>query len=389
MNPTQAKGFFLDRVLDAFSVKHLQEKFPEFYSLLRKPLKPKESWGITTARHVYRKLRGLPLPHQEREQEEDAWFFAADCDADEVAAMYTEAEDFLCQRHDSPVLLVFDEVNALWPEGERAAIHKKPWSLAVFGAPTMKNGALLVSGTTDCEFVEQGIPAGANEILVTVGPLELTERNALLKTQEFEVLRDLKILNKELWQNAVDASGNIPRELKIVCALLRAATAVANTEASKVAIEAAKRPLPANSDEDEASPRKRPRMSVLEAAVKNARERNVTYHSAKLDKALIKDAHSGVFKSRLSESCRSVFIYGTPARVDRTTLRVPNWVISNDGVSMHPTTYDVQAVYFEWFQTHGENKDKDHQNLLDAISTVSSDNYTGVAMLSSGYSFPN
>jgi hypothetical protein len=92
MNHTEAKGFFLDRVLDAFSVRHLQEKFPEFYSLLRKPPKPRESWGIAdTARHVYRKLRGLPLPHQEREQEEEAWFFAADCDADKVAAMYSKA----------------------------------------------------------------------------------------------------------------------------------------------------------------------------------------------------------------------------------------------------------------------------------------------------------
>jgi hypothetical protein len=198
------------------------------------------------------------------------------------------------QSHDSPVLLVFDEVNALWPEGVTAAIHAEPWSLAVFHVPKLKHGALLVSGTTDCEFVDQGIPAGSNEILVSVGPLELTERNALLKTQEFEVLRDLKILNKELWQNAVDASGNIPRELKIVCTLLRAATAAANTEASKVTTEAAKRPLPVNNDEDEASPRKRPRMAVLEAAVGNARERNVTDHSAKLDKALCKDALVGL-----------------------------------------------------------------------------------------------
>lgn len=380
MNPTEAKGFFLDRVLDAFSVRHLQEKFPEFYSLLRKPPKPREAWGITdTARHVYRKLRGLTLPHQEREEAE-AWYDAANTDADKVVvAMYKKARSFLMQRHeDSPVLLVFDEVNALWPEGVTAAIHAEPWCLAMFDAPKLNHGALLVSGTTDCEFIDKGIPAGANEILVSVGPLDLTERNDLLKTQEFEVLRDLKILDEGLWQNVVDASGNIPRELKKFCTLIRAATAAANTEAAKVAtIEAAKRPLPANSDEDEANPRKRPRMGDLKAAVKNARTRNVADHSRKLDKALSKDALVGVFKSRLSESCRSVFIYGTPARVDKTTLRVPNWVISSDGAFMHPTTVDVQAVYFKWFQTFGENKDDDHKKLLDAISTLSSESCTG------------
>jgi hypothetical protein len=56
-----------------------------------------------------------------------------------------------------------------------------------------------------------------------------------------------------------------------------------------------------------------------------------------------------------------------------------------------PTTFDVQAVYFKWFQTLGENKDNDHETLLDALSTVSSTTIPvgNVAIRSSSYSLPN
>ena len=355
LSPTQAKGFFLDRVLDAFSVRHLQEKFPNFYSSLRKPPKQRESWEVIDAvRRGYRKLRGLQHQEEENEGKKD-WFLAAGIDADKVSAMYSKACSFLEGRHESPVLIVFDEVNALWPEGLPAVIHSEPWSLAAFGAPTLGHGALLVSGTTDCEFIDQGIPAGANEILVSVGPLDLDERNTLLKTPEFEVLRDLKIVNKELWQNVIDASGNIPGELKKFCLRL------------KNEIKATKRERSADDSADEEPPSKK-----LRSVIDDTRSRNRADQKAKLDKALQRDS-SGVFKGRLSDSCRSVFIYGTPARVDRTTLRVPNWVISKDGGSMHPATFDVQTVYFKWFQKSGEDKDSDHDKLLEAISTVSSD----------------
>jgi hypothetical protein len=128
--------------------------------------------------------------------------------------MYDEISEFLnAPRKNLPALLVFDEVNALWPAGEQSVIRQEPWSLALFDALTLGHGALLVSGTTDCEFVAE-IPTRANEILVSVGPLEPPERTALLRTQEFKVLLDLKLLDEKLWQHVVDASGSIPRELK-------------------------------------------------------------------------------------------------------------------------------------------------------------------------------
>jgi hypothetical protein len=65
-----------------------------------------------------------------------------------------------------------------------------------------------------------------------------------------------------------------------------------------------------------------------------------------------------------------LYLWYSSRRVDRTTLRVPNWVISKSGSSMHPTTNDVQTVYFEWFQTNGEGKDKEEAALLDTISST-------------------
>ena len=343
LGETKAMGFFLDRVVDAFSVSHLQEKFPEFY----RSLKPR-SWS-GRARDFYQKLRGRP---QDEHDEARDWFEAAAIDATKVTAMYYAACKFLEERHDLPVLLIFDEVNALWPENKDSVIDKTPWNLATFSAPTLRHGALLVSGTTDCEFILEAIPDGANEVLVSVGPLDARERDALLRTEHFKPIHDLRNIDEELWQTVVDASGNIPRELKKFCLRL------------KNEIKATKRERSADDSADEEPPSKK-----LRSVIDDTRSKNRADQKAKLDKALQRDS-SGVFKGRLSDSCRSVFIYGTPARVDRTTLRVPNWVISKTGTPMHPTTSDVQTIYFEWFQQNGTNKDKEETALLDTISST-------------------
>jgi hypothetical protein len=124
------------------------------------------------------------------------------------------------KHEDFPVLLVFDEVIALWPESSTPLIGKNPWNMAAFDTPQLQYGALLVSGTTDCEFISQ-IPSGANEILVSVGPLDTNEQDALMRTEGFKPpLHDLKDVDEELWQNIVDSSGNIRRELKKFCAHL-------------------------------------------------------------------------------------------------------------------------------------------------------------------------
>jgi hypothetical protein len=39
MTDVQAQGFFVDRVVDAFSVDHLQNKFLDLYAALQKPPK--------------------------------------------------------------------------------------------------------------------------------------------------------------------------------------------------------------------------------------------------------------------------------------------------------------------------------------------------------------
>ena len=76
----------------------------------------------------------------------------------------------------------------------------------------LKHGALLVSGTTDCQFVSEGIPAGADDINVSVGPLEPPELDALLRIKKFKPLHDLRESYEELWRTVADSSGN-DREL--------------------------------------------------------------------------------------------------------------------------------------------------------------------------------
>jgi hypothetical protein len=39
---------------------------------------------------------------------------------------------------------------------------------------------------------------------------------------------------------------------------------------------------------------------------------------------------------------------------------------------MHPTTNDVQAVYFKWYQDNGEDKDREEATLLDTIASTGS-----------------
>ena len=354
LTDVEAMGFFLDRVVDAFSVDHLRQKFPSFYKVLRNP-PGGSSWIADAARGFYRKLRGQP---QEKRDAVDDWYKAAKIDATKVAAVYREARRFLKQKHENfPVLLIFDEVNALWPENHDSVIYTEPWNLASFGAPELRHGALLVSGTTDCEFISESefiseaIPNGVGETIVRVGPLDARELGALLSTEDFEPLRDLRNIDEELWQTVVDASGNVPRELKRFLSVTKAA----------------KRQRPAGNDEADLPPQKK-----LRLVVEKQRAANRAEHKSKLDKALNRSTTNNVFRNRLSDACRSVFIYGAPAELDWTTLRVPNWVIS--AIGMHPTTSDAQTVYFEWFQQNGTDRDKEETALL---STISSTNNTG------------
>ena len=340
MKETEAMGFFLDRVVDAFSVEHLQKKnkdFEEIYLELQNPPKGTNKKFADPSR---------------------AWSKVAHIDPSAVTKMYHSVCEFLQYNHKNlPVLLIFHEVNALWPEKKPSVIDETPWSLAQFSAPALKHGALLVSGTTDCQFVSESIPAGANDIKVSVGPLEPSELDALLKIKKFKPLHDLRESDEELWRTVADSCGNIPRELEMVCRILEDVNGQLM----------AKRERSGDNDDEE------PPSKKLRAAIDAARSNSSSDHQAKLDKALQRDT-SGVFKTRLSDSCREIFLYGHPARVDRTTLRVPNWVISKNGTRMHPTTSDVQAVYFAWFKKNCEDNDQEEAMLLD---TVSSTGYNG------------
>jgi hypothetical protein len=211
-------------------------------------------------------------------------------------------------------------------------------------APTLEYGALLVSGTPDCEFMSESIPSGTESTLVSVGPLEPFELDALLRTEGFKPLLDLKEWDVELWRTVADSSGNIPRELKKFCRVLE-------DDISKVTATKHERSVDDCADEEPPLKKLRslddiskvtatkhersaddcadeePPLKKLRSLVEGARSSNRADQVAKLDKALERDS-SGIFKSRLSDSCRSIFIYGIPAEVNRTTLRVPDWIIS-------------------------------------------------------------
>jgi hypothetical protein len=104
--------------------------------------------------------------------------------------------------------------------------------------------------------------------------------------------------------------------------------------------------------------------------IEQGRTANKSEHSSNVDEALNRDT-TGVFRTRLSEACRSVFLYGSPATINRTTLQVPNWIISKDGFCMHPTTWDVQAVYYNWFRSFDTSKhNDDDKSLLDCLATI-------------------
>lgn len=90
-------------------------------------------------------------------------------------------------------------------------------------------------------------------------------------------------------------------------------------------------------------------------------------HEAKVGELLARDT-TGIFHKDLAEACKSVSIYGSPASINWSTLRVPNWVISADRSFMHPTTHEAQAVYFKWFQANAES-DNNEAALLQAISS--------------------
>lgn len=179
-------AYFLDRVRDAFSVDEIQGSFPEVWKKLNDPIEKKgiESWG------------DIALKHGEEER---------------VSLLFHEVMKFLREGSgDTPVLLIFDEVNAL--DAKRRELE--PWSITDFRINPLRHGALLVSGTTDSEFVST-IPAGMDrtyECIYNVTEFEPQETEKLLNTEMGLTLKKIRDFDPKLWHEIADACDNMPRE---------------------------------------------------------------------------------------------------------------------------------------------------------------------------------
>ena len=333
-NKAAAMGYFLDRVLDAFSAEHLQKKFPNIWDLL------KDSQTEPPKRRHWQRVVVL---------EDDG--------ETKVKRTYEKVLEFLqTETNDTPVLLVFDEVNALW-DSDRNFFADEPWRITDFATPHLDNGALLVSGTTDSEF--QGtIPAGYDrECVYCVGEFDPEETELMLKTRLGRPMKRIRDFDERLWHEIFDACGNIPRELRGFAKCLKDFSS---------RIEAAVNDEPA---------RKKLKVDIS-SAIKDRREDNHAHHYQSVIYVIKKDQKENIstFNDAFFAWCRNYFLENElHGRLE--ILRVPNFVVSNS--TMRPTTADASRAYFDWFLDEcSKRPDAELDSVarsLDIISTEESD----------------
>jgi len=94
-----------------------------------------------------------------------------------------------------------------------ANLCRTPWDVASFSTLFLGNGALLVSGTTDTDFVAI-IPSGVdNRAIHYVGEMEKTEVVSMMETDLGALLKTLQKFDSTCFDKIIAACGNIPREL--------------------------------------------------------------------------------------------------------------------------------------------------------------------------------
>lgn len=328
-NPVKGKGFFLDHVLDALSTKEMQDQFTQIYEELNSPQTLK---------------LGFKPPAGE------TWTYVATEQSKKVDALYYMVTASLVNSEVN-VLLVCDEINALW--GTHQSYEKEPWNLTRFQPSFLRNGAMLLSGTTDNDFVGN-IPNGLEKHVYEVGKFSDPEIEGMMRLDAYEALGRIADFDADTWRSIADASGNIPRELRLYV------DGAAKFEFSKR--------IKDFSESTDEPVKKRMRMKTdiqkdVDKSIHDWRVANVRRHAAMLNHVLrSKTENATVFTKALFKACEFIFLQGRPAPTVDEVLRVPNFVVTTQG--MYPTTVDAQKVYYEWFCEQESNGGVIHMTKL-------------------------
>lgn len=315
----KAKGFFLDHVLDALSTKEMQDEFSEIYQ----KLKEAPDLGYTPP-------AGETWTHAGRHYD--------DTNKQKVAHLYNMVTGALTDSRVN-VLFVCDEINALWAVAD-SCYEREPWNLTRFQPKFLRKGALLLTGTTDNDYVGN-IPTGLDKHVYPVGTCSDGEFESMRDLDGYNILKDIEELEAGKWQSIADAAGNIPRELRLFV-----------DEAKRSGVGKRIKHFMENDAEDEPSTKKAKKEAILNdvnRSIERWRANNVRRHQDSLDHVLRGQEAAGntVFKDRLFDACKSIFLRGRAAPTTNEVLRVPNFVVN--AVGMYPTTADAQKVYFGWF----------------------------------------
>lgn len=342
-----AMGFFLDRALEAFSVDHLQKKHPDIFKKL--DLRSmKSSW--------WRRLAPWSSSNINLPKNINTWERLGRTDPEFVLETYLDVKDLLWKQPEengTPVLLVFDEVNALWAGEERPRVTEEPWDLTSFTKTGPRLGAVLVTGTTDAEFFRTMPQPFRQANVYQVGPLTDTEVTCFQSTNLGKPLKWIHDFDDSLWNLIKDASGNLPRELAVFARHLKPIITRWKDEDDKGEDD--------KGEDDEPPAKKR---KLISDKVESIRAKNLTRYKTVIDTILNIDRNQ-VFTKELFHWCESYFLKNSPLASDQV-LRVPNFVVTSDGM-MRPSTVDAARALFEWFRV----RCKDHAgNLADMVSNL-------------------
>jgi hypothetical protein len=302
--PVAAKGFFIDRVSEALS---------------------------NCNQSVADKCKGLcDLVNDAKSDKSLTWEDFVDTPEDRalVETTYRKVRAFLNNCTHVEVLLIFDEVNALW-SSSTTYFDSVPWNMTTFKDSRLKNGAMLISGTTDAEFIGQ-IPSGVDQkALYQVGELEDKEVETMMLTHLCAPLKRVRDFDATCYDAIITASGKIPRELGQFAACL--------DKMSKQIL-----------DELEEPAKKKLKLDI-DAAIAVQTINQYAAHLTALNYELKKDEKQGVtvFTSSLFRWCTAYFLEGKNTGADQEILRVPNFIVCQ--ATMRPTVPVASAVYFKWF----------------------------------------
>ena len=332
-NEISAQGFFIDRVAEALTNTSVHGLCPDLVALVTR-IDKATRWEDAVSTKVDREL---------------------------VATTFRSVRNFLFNCQKVKVLLIFDEVNALWSD-KHNYFTKVPWNLTSFRSPKLKNGTMLVSGTTDAEFVGE-IPSGVSQsALHQVGALENTEVETMMETSLCKPLKRVREFDITCHAAIISASGNIPRELGDFAKRL----------------DPLSQQLPTADEEVEPPKLKKMKLDIDENIAKE-RSSKLFAHRTALDSVLVKDQKQGitVFTDRLFNWCKGHFLEGEGTGGASQILRVPNFIISSDLSKMCPTNPIASAVYFEWFIGECRKQNFQEENACVHLAMLTSEAATG------------